>query len=466
MLLTVDPDGTERVLVDPMALDPTGATTLDAWQPSKEGDLLAYQVSAGGTEESELLVMEVATGRQVDGPIDRTRYSPVAWLPGGEAFYYVRRLAAEEVPADETQYHRRVWLHRLGTDSGATTCWCSARGWTRPATTASPCRWTAGGCRIGASSGTAPRNDLWLADLSSSTLEAPDLRVVQEGVDASTSLHVGRDGRAYLFTDRDSPRNRLAVTEPRRSRLRQLDRPRARGRRGRARGLRDPRRPGARRPVCCSARGPGTRWERSPSTTCRPASASARGRHRPAARARLHHRPLGAPGRRPRGVARLHRPRHGVIGLPLRRDHRRDVALGNRARHGRRTRGACPAGGVLLRRRHDRAHGGDRAEQGPGSAAAHRALRLRRLRRAADPRLLRRCAELGRGRRCLCHRQPARRHRGGRGVAPRRHARAQAERLRRLPRRGRATRCRRMDDSGSSWRSRAAPTAACWSARR
>ena len=37
---------------------------------------------------------------------------------------------------------------------------------------------------IGASSGTAPRNDLWLADLSTSTLEAPDLRVVQEGVDA------------------------------------------------------------------------------------------------------------------------------------------------------------------------------------------------------------------------------------------------------------------------------------------
>jgi prolyl oligopeptidase len=67
---------------------------------------------------------------------------------------------------------------------------------------------------IGASSGTAPRNDLWLADLTSSTLAQPDLRVVQQGIDASTSLHVGRDGLAYLFTDRDSPRNRLAVTSP------------------------------------------------------------------------------------------------------------------------------------------------------------------------------------------------------------------------------------------------------------
>ena len=84
----------ERVLIDPMALDPLGLTTLDAWQPSKEGDLLAYQTSTGGTEESVLRVLDVATVAVVDGPIDRTRYSPVAFLPGGSAYYYVRTAAA------------------------------------------------------------------------------------------------------------------------------------------------------------------------------------------------------------------------------------------------------------------------------------------------------------------------------------------------------------------------------------
>ena len=39
------------VLVDPMAIDPSGLTTLDAWQPDKEGRLLAYQLSEGGDEE-------------------------------------------------------------------------------------------------------------------------------------------------------------------------------------------------------------------------------------------------------------------------------------------------------------------------------------------------------------------------------------------------------------------------------
>ena len=53
--------------------------------------------------------------RSSTGPLPRTRYSPVAWLPGGEQFYYVSRLAPELVPADESQYHHRVYLHRVGT---------------------------------------------------------------------------------------------------------------------------------------------------------------------------------------------------------------------------------------------------------------------------------------------------------------------------------------------------------------
>jgi prolyl oligopeptidase len=213
LLLTVDAAGTERTLIDPVALDPSGTTTLDAWQPSKEGDLLAYQLSAGGTEESELFVMDVASGHNVEGPIDRTRYSPVAWLPGAEVFYYVRRIAPDGLPPDEQQFHRRVWLHRVGTDPEQDVL-VFGDGLDKTnyygVSVSMDGRWLS----IGASAGTAPRNDLWLADLSLSAPDAPRLDVVQQGVDASTSLHVGRDGRAYLFTDRDAPRGRLAVTTP------------------------------------------------------------------------------------------------------------------------------------------------------------------------------------------------------------------------------------------------------------
>ena len=213
MLLTIDPDGTERVLIDPMVLDPGGSTTLDAWQPSKEGHLLAYQVSEGGTEESVLRVIDVGSGEIVDGPIDRTRYSPVAWVPGAAGYYHARRLAPDLVPEDEDQFHRRVWWHVLGTDPaddievfGADQDPMNYYG----VTVSLDGRWLS----ISAASGTAPRNDLWVADLSTTGPAHPQLVAVQRDVDAQTSLHAGRDGRVYLTTDRDAPRGRLMVTNP------------------------------------------------------------------------------------------------------------------------------------------------------------------------------------------------------------------------------------------------------------
>jgi prolyl oligopeptidase len=213
VLYTARPGEAERALIDPMAIDPSGTTTLDAWQPDHEGRLLAYQVSAGGREESVVRVMEIATGADVDGPIDRCRYTEIAWLPGGKAFYYSRRLAPGLVPAGEEQYHRRVYLHQVGTSPDDDVL---IHGEGQDKTTyygvavSRDGRWLI----IESSLGTAPRNDVWVADLHAGPAEAPDLRVLQQGVDAQVSVWPGRDGRLYLHTDRDAPRGRVAVADP------------------------------------------------------------------------------------------------------------------------------------------------------------------------------------------------------------------------------------------------------------
>jgi prolyl oligopeptidase len=212
-LITSAPGEPERVLVDPMALDPSGTTTLDAWVPDHEGRLLAYQISYGGDEESVLQIMEIATGTLVEGPIGRCRYSSVAWLPGGKAYYYVRRLPPEAVPDGETQYHRRVYLHMVGTPAREDKLiFGDGRDKTDyyHVSLSRDGRWLA----ITASQGTAPRTDVWLADLAASSPADPALSVVQEGADARTGIAVGRDGRLYVFTDAGAPRGRLAVADP------------------------------------------------------------------------------------------------------------------------------------------------------------------------------------------------------------------------------------------------------------
>jgi prolyl oligopeptidase len=213
VLYTATPADGERVLIDPMTIDGTGTTTLDAWQPDRDGGLLAYQLSQGGDEESLLWVMDVATGENVDGPIDRSRYTQVAWLPGGKTFYYSRRLPPEAVPDGEEQYHRRVYLHQVG-DPARDDAMIFGDGLEKTnyysVDVSRDGRWLI----ISAAAGTAPRNDLWIADLAATPESAPELRVVQQGVDAQTGAHVARDGRLYLWTDRDAPRGRLAVTDP------------------------------------------------------------------------------------------------------------------------------------------------------------------------------------------------------------------------------------------------------------
>ena len=216
--LRTDPAVAGTTLVDPMALDSSGATTLDSWEPSWEGTRVAVQVSAGGTEESAVTVLDSSTGEIVDGPIDRSRYSPIAWLRGGSAYYYVRRLAPHLVPHGESQLHRRVYLHRVGTDPdgdieifGADsdkTCYFDV-------TLSRDGRWLV----IAATAGTAPRSDIWLADLDDAAAgsgpDTPRLHPVHVGVDARSQLHIGNDGLLYVQTDLGAPRGRLCVADPR-----------------------------------------------------------------------------------------------------------------------------------------------------------------------------------------------------------------------------------------------------------
>lgn len=211
-----DADGAsnkERVLVDPLVIDPAGMTTLDAWSPSPSGALVAVQLSAGGTEDSELVVLDVATGETVDGPIDRCRFSSIGWLADESGFYYIRREDPKTVPDDETAYHRRVRLRRFDRQPDKDTI-VFGHGRDKASIfsvdTDSSGRWLTLHVQIG----TEHRNEVWLADLHAGDAERPTFVPVITGHDAETRAHVADDGRLYLLTDLEAPRFRLAVADP------------------------------------------------------------------------------------------------------------------------------------------------------------------------------------------------------------------------------------------------------------
>lgn len=211
VLVVIDPDGPEQVLLDPARIDPSRKTTLARWRPSWEGDLLAYQLLESSSEKSVLWVVDVLDGRVVDGPLAWSRPSSIAWVAGGEGFYYVNqpdpRLAAHQ--------GQRIWLHRIGEDASTDVCvfgeGCAPGSHFAVSVTADG-RWLS----VSVTPGTAPRNDLWLADLSCCDPRHPNLQVVQRGAEtnAQASVEFGRAGRILLRTDREAPNGRICTLDP------------------------------------------------------------------------------------------------------------------------------------------------------------------------------------------------------------------------------------------------------------
>ena len=136
----------------------------------------------------------------------RTRYSPVAWLPDASGFYYARRLRADsplrptDPPASaRTDFESDPYIFGEGLDPRTyLDVDLSHDG-----------RWLV----VSAAIGTAPRDDVWIADLQADTLE---FAAVQVGVDARCGASVAFDGRLYLWTDAGAPRGRLCVADPQR----------------------------------------------------------------------------------------------------------------------------------------------------------------------------------------------------------------------------------------------------------
>jgi len=108
--------GAERLLVDPDALAKADGTphAIEFFQASNNGRYVAYAVSAGGSEEAVIHVMDVATGKDVAPPIDRAHYSYVAWLPDDSGFFYMRLQAlAKGAPETDKYKHATAWFHRM-----------------------------------------------------------------------------------------------------------------------------------------------------------------------------------------------------------------------------------------------------------------------------------------------------------------------------------------------------------------
>jgi prolyl oligopeptidase len=115
----------ERVLLDPNALDAKGTTSIDFFVPSTDGRYVAVALSQGGSEDGAAHVLDVATGKQLPDLVPRVQYATaggsVAWDARSSGFYYTRYPQGRERAPEDANFYQQVWFHKLGTPASADT---------------------------------------------------------------------------------------------------------------------------------------------------------------------------------------------------------------------------------------------------------------------------------------------------------------------------------------------------------
>ncbi|MCI0340846.1 MAG: prolyl oligopeptidase family serine peptidase [Planctomycetales bacterium] len=195
--------GEPRVVLDPNAWSPDATVALDWWHPSRDGRLLAYGVSAGGSEESTLKVRDMDKGTDLPDEIPNCRAASVAWLRDGGGFYYARYPAKGTVPKGDEKYHRRIFFHELGGHPASDPCVYGEalpkEHW--PDVSLSPDdRWLLVSVFEGWS-----KSEIYLLDRKN---PRKGWVPVVEGVDAVFSAEVVND-RLYILTNEGAPRYRV-----------------------------------------------------------------------------------------------------------------------------------------------------------------------------------------------------------------------------------------------------------------
>ncbi len=211
VLYVGDAGGDEgRILLDPNRMSAEGTAALIGLEVSCDGNLAAYALSESGSDWMTWHVRHVRTGQDLTDQIEWSKFSGAAWTADGGGFYY----SALDKPVAGGEYRDEsrglsVRLHELGTpqtDDRVVFSVPDQPDWLPRAEVSDDGRYLI----VTINRGTAPENDLLVADLEGDQLEMIGISV---GFKAK-SVFVHNDGtRLFLLTDLGAERGRLVAAD-------------------------------------------------------------------------------------------------------------------------------------------------------------------------------------------------------------------------------------------------------------
>jgi prolyl oligopeptidase len=108
------PDDEPEVLLDPNTLSEDGTVALSDISVSKDGKLLAYSTSSGGSDWNEIHLMEIETKKKLQDHIKWVKFSAITWKDDGFFYSAYDEPSEEDVLSGQNRFHK-IFYHRIGT---------------------------------------------------------------------------------------------------------------------------------------------------------------------------------------------------------------------------------------------------------------------------------------------------------------------------------------------------------------
>ncbi len=118
VLYRKDKKGKEEIFLDPNTFSKDGTTSLGGLNFSKDGSLVAYSISEGGSDWRKVIVLDAKTKKIIGDTIIDVKFSGVSWYKN-EGFYYSSydKPVGSELSAKTDQH--KLYYHQLNTPQKA-----------------------------------------------------------------------------------------------------------------------------------------------------------------------------------------------------------------------------------------------------------------------------------------------------------------------------------------------------------
>ncbi|MFC6103767.1 prolyl oligopeptidase family serine peptidase [Olivibacter domesticus] len=199
-------DGKSEVFLDPNKFSSDGTTSLAGIDFSKDGSLLAYQISEGGSDWRKVIVWKAADKSVVGDTLIDVKFSGLAWK-GNEGFYYSSYDKPKEGSALSglTQYHK-LYFHKLGTPQS--TDELIFGGETTPRRYIGAYLTEDQRFLVISAANTTSGNELYVQDLSK-----PDSKIIQviNNFDKEHSVVENEGDKLFIYTNLNAPNYKVVT---------------------------------------------------------------------------------------------------------------------------------------------------------------------------------------------------------------------------------------------------------------